>query len=273
MNNIVASVAAQTAAKTLWDLEKRERQIRAAESRALEDFRVKVKYATYLLLGGVEYWWRSTRFLMGPAHEEVNWESFKRKFLDKYFLMSTRTKLGDDFLKLRQGSMTMGEYAAKFESLSREVEDMKNKRANRGGNFNSGGPIRVNQQDNKGKQVAKSYDRRQNYNKEQNHPGNQDFGRQVGQKPGHFAKNCKALKVEPIVNVTRTTFPTARGRVYCMGAEAGNPSSNLIQRDYEITGNSLTALSDSGATHSFIAMNCVNRWKLFVWLFLRMLRL
>ncbi|XP_073219895.1 uncharacterized protein [Cicer arietinum] len=100
----------------------------------------------------------------------------------------------------------------------REIEDMKNNRANRGGSFSSGGPSR---------------------------------------KPGHFAKDCKAPKVEPIVNATRATRHTARGRVYCVDAEAGNPSRNLIQRDCEIVGNTLTALFDSGATHSFIVMDCV----------------
>ncbi|XP_012575315.1 uncharacterized protein [Cicer arietinum] len=225
----------------------------------------------------------------------------------------------------------MGEYAAKFESLSRhfrffreevneqfmcpcfqnglkyetqdsvlpleiqhfqvlvekyrEIEDMKNNRANRGGSFSSGGPSRVNHPNNKGKQIVKPYNRPQNNNRGQNHLGNENFLRQLGQgnrcfrygeeghyanfctskglicyncqKPWHFANNCKAPKVEPIVNATRATRHTARGRVYCVGAEAGNPSSNLIQRDCEIVGNTLTTLFDSGATHSFIVMDCV----------------
>ena len=79
-----------------------------------------------------------------------------------------------------------------------------------------------------------------------------------------MARDCTAPKVEPVVNVARATRPTARGRIYCVNAEEGNPSGNLIQRDCEIAGNTLTALFDSGATHSFIAMDCVNRLKLSV---------
>ena len=65
-----------------------------------------------------------------------------------------------------------------------------------------------------------------------------------------------------MVDVARITLPTARGHVYCVGAEVGNLSSDLIQYDCAITGNLLTTLSDSGATHSFIAMDYVYRLKL-----------
>ena len=78
-----------------------------------------MNYAAYLLSGDAENWWKSTKLMMEAAHEEITRDSFKRKFLNKYFPESVRDRLGEDFLKLRQGSMTIGEYAAKFESLSR----------------------------------------------------------------------------------------------------------------------------------------------------------
>nr|XP_004490415.1 uncharacterized protein LOC101493050 [Cicer arietinum] len=309
MNNMVAYVALQTAAKTLRDLEKREKEICAAESRGLEDFchhnplkfrgaeslektdhwiqevenifeminyqaMVKVNYATYLLLGDAEYWWRCTRLLMGSAHEEVNLESFKRKFLDKYFPMSTRTKLGYDFLKLYQGNMIVDEYVAKFQSLSihfrffrEEVdEQFMCHRFQNGLKYeiqDSVLPLGIQRfQNKKGKQVVKPYNRPHYNNRGQNRLVNQNIGRQLGQltrcfqygeegnyanactsksfpcyncqKLGHFARDCKALKVEPIVNATRATRPTAKGRIYCMSAKAGNQSSNLIQRDYSM---------------------------------------
>ena len=147
-------VAQQTTAKNQRDLQKQQREERNTEAKGLVDFRchdppkfrgdvdpekadlwlqeiekifevlhtpaeVKVSYATYLLLGDAEYWWRSTRLMMEANNQEITWETFREKFLDKYFPISARTKLGDDFLKVRQGNMTIGEYAAKFESLSR----------------------------------------------------------------------------------------------------------------------------------------------------------
>ena len=39
--------------------------------------------------------------------------------LHNYFPDSYRARKGEEFLKLKQGNMTVREYAAKFESLSR----------------------------------------------------------------------------------------------------------------------------------------------------------
>nr|XP_004488450.1 uncharacterized protein LOC101494946 [Cicer arietinum] len=96
----------------------------------------------------------------------------------------------------------------------------------------------------------------------QNRQGNQSFGRQLGQviqsfrcgeerhyanactfnnlpcynfqKAWHFTKDFKALNVEPTMNATRVYHPTTKGCFYCMGVEAGNQSSNLIQQDCKI---------------------------------------
>ncbi|XP_004516426.1 uncharacterized protein [Cicer arietinum] len=214
INHMVASVVAHTIAKTLQDLEKSEREICAAESSRLEDFRrynppkfkgdeipekadqwiqevekifeminfqamVKVNYVTYLLLGDAEYWWRSTRLLMGSAHKEENmtvgeyaakFESLSRHFrffreeVDEQF-MCHRFQKGLKF-EIQDSVLPLG--IQRFQVLvekCREVEDMKNKRANRGGNFSSGGLSRVNHPDNKGKQVVKPYNRPQNNNR------------------------------------------------------------------------------------------------------------
>ena len=80
-------------------------------------------------------------------------------------------------------------------------------------------------------------------------------------EPGHFASDCRAPKAEPSVNVAKAGRPKAKGRVYCMdGREASR--SDLIQGVCVIAGNTLSVLFDSGATHSFISMDCVNRLKL-----------
>ena len=65
------------------------------------------------------------------------------------------------------------------------------------------------------------------------------------------------------MNATKVARPRAKGRVYCMdGEEASRP--DLIQGVCIIVGNILFVLFDSGATHSFISMDCVYRLKLSV---------
>ncbi|KAK2370458.1 cleavage and polyadenylation specificity factor subunit [Trifolium repens] len=376
MNTMAAAVTAQTHAKAQRDLEKRDREILAAGSRVLASFNQqappkfngeggpetadlwlhamerifgaihcpegeKVVLATYQLLGGSEFWWRNARLIMENAYEEINWENFKRRFLAKYFPETARERYGEEFLRLRQGSMNVEAYSKKFESLSRffrffrdgidevymccrfqdglryelqdavvplgirqfqvlvekcqEVEDMRNKRVNRQGGFSAGGPSRSggpNQSQNRGKQGSKPYDRPQ-YNKGQGRSVNQDSqntGKQgcfkcgeVGhyanecrnqghvcfncKKPGHFARDCKAPKAGPTANVAQGSQgarPAAKARAYCMGTELSGQASNAIHESCHIAGNSLTALIDTGATHSFISLACANRLSLNV---------
>ncbi|XP_045791732.1 uncharacterized protein LOC123886460 [Trifolium pratense] len=174
MANMAASIAQQTAAKTQRDLRKQQREEQAVESKGLVDFRrhdppqfqgdpepekadlwlqeiekifdvlkrldgLKVTYATYLLLGDAEYWWKGARQIVEANNQEVTWEIFRTKFLDKYFPRSVRTAKEQEFLNLKQGGMTIREYAAKFESLAKKIKAMKESATNR---VNVGGPSR-----------------------------------------------------------------------------------------------------------------------------------
>jgi len=65
-----------------------------------------------------EYWWESTCQCLEAEGQVVTWETFKRVFLEKYFLEDVRNK-EIEFLELKQRNMTMAEYAAKFEELVR----------------------------------------------------------------------------------------------------------------------------------------------------------
>ncbi|XP_057451855.1 uncharacterized protein LOC130743635 [Lotus japonicus] len=80
------------------------------------------------------------------------------------------------------------------------------------------------------------------------------------QKPGHVERNCpNAAKAEPVLNIARGRRPSAPGRVFAISGEQAPMTDDLIQGTCTITGNSLMVLSDSGATHSFIAEECVKR--------------
>ncbi|MCI73604.1 cellular nucleic acid-binding protein, partial [Trifolium medium] len=47
----------------------------------------------------------------------ITWARFKREFLTKYFLADERNRKVIEFMEMKQGSMTVSEYAAKFEDL------------------------------------------------------------------------------------------------------------------------------------------------------------
>ena len=65
-----------------------------------------------------EYWWENTCQCLEAEGQVVTWETFKRVFLEKYFLEDVRNK-EIEFLELKQRNMTMAEYAAKFKELVR----------------------------------------------------------------------------------------------------------------------------------------------------------
>ena len=53
---------------------------------------------------------------MGPAGV-ITWNAFKDKFLEIYFLRDLRKQRAKEFLELKQGNMSVGEYMAKFNEL------------------------------------------------------------------------------------------------------------------------------------------------------------
>ena len=78
----------------------------------------KVTYATYLLVGEAENWWKFTAPTLPRVGGYVEWEIFKGSFLGNYFPGDLRKQKAREFLELKQGSMTVGEYAAKFQELA-----------------------------------------------------------------------------------------------------------------------------------------------------------
>ena len=57
--------------------------------------------------------------MLMAERQEISWETFRRRFLEKYFSETAQMEKEQEFLRLHQGNMTVAEYAAKFESLSR----------------------------------------------------------------------------------------------------------------------------------------------------------
>ena len=72
----------------------------------------KIKLAAFQLEGESQVWWdwvKTSRDL-----EAMTWAEFHRLFMIKYFSATARHAKVQEFLELKQGTMTVIEYVAKF---------------------------------------------------------------------------------------------------------------------------------------------------------------
>ncbi|XP_059660859.1 uncharacterized protein LOC132307185 isoform X1 [Cornus florida] len=83
---------------------------------------LKIILATYKFAKDVKLWWKSV--ISRYKVEEMSWDKFKELFYEKYFLISKRWELKDQFLGLIQGNMSVAEYENKYTLLSRFVPEM-----------------------------------------------------------------------------------------------------------------------------------------------------
>jgi len=56
---------------------------------------------------------------MQTREEQVEWTSFRTRFLEKYFPDTAKRDREEGFLALQQGEMTVQEYVNKFEHRAR----------------------------------------------------------------------------------------------------------------------------------------------------------
>ncbi|XP_058218101.1 uncharacterized protein LOC131329060 [Rhododendron vialii] len=77
----------------------------------------RVALATYQLKGEARYWWDLMEITYTIA--TMTFDKFETLFLNKYFPTPLRLVKEQEFLNPKQGTMTVTQYAAKFEELSR----------------------------------------------------------------------------------------------------------------------------------------------------------
>ena len=82
---------------------------------------MRIRLATFQLGGESQVWWdwvRASRNL-----EAMTWEEFRELFMGKYFPTFTRHAKAREFLELKQGTMIVLKYVAKFTELARFADD------------------------------------------------------------------------------------------------------------------------------------------------------
>jgi len=65
----------------------------------------KLTFASFMLIKKVEYWWVNMQQLIEARGGVINWESFKGRFLEKYFPNSVKFERNVGFMMLLQGTM------------------------------------------------------------------------------------------------------------------------------------------------------------------------
>ena len=81
----------------------------------------RIRLAAFQLEGEAQVWWnwaKTSRDL-----EAMTWAEFQELFMGKYFSDTARHVKAQEFLELKQGTMIVMEYVARFTELSRFVDD------------------------------------------------------------------------------------------------------------------------------------------------------
>ncbi|XP_038974054.1 uncharacterized protein LOC120105558 [Phoenix dactylifera] len=79
----------------------------------------KVRFAVYILLDRAHHWWKSVERTLAHEYEVVTGQRFHTVFYSKYFPSSRLRELERKFFNLNQEAITVDEYEAEFDRLSR----------------------------------------------------------------------------------------------------------------------------------------------------------
>ena len=77
----------------------------------------KVNYATFMLAGEAESWWMFAQTTLPAIDGVIEWGAFKTKFLENYFPRDLRKQRAREFLELKQGNLSVGDYTSRFNEL------------------------------------------------------------------------------------------------------------------------------------------------------------
>ena len=91
------------------------------EAMEITSYTTKIRLAAFQLEGEAQVWWnwaKTSRDL-----EAMTWAEFQELFMGKYFSDTARHAKTQEFLELKQGTMTVMEYVARFTELARFADD------------------------------------------------------------------------------------------------------------------------------------------------------
>ena len=110
-----------------------ERILRAME---IASDTTQIMLASFQLEGESQIWWEWVT--TSRDFETMTWDDFRRLFMGKYFPASARHVKAREFLELRQGTMIVLEYIARFTELAHFGDDYVATEAAKVRNFEDG---------------------------------------------------------------------------------------------------------------------------------------
>ena len=81
----------------------------------------RIRLAAFQLEGEAQVWWKWVK--TSRDLEEMTWAEFQELFMGKYFPDTARHEKAQEFLELKQGTMIVMKYVARFTKLARFADD------------------------------------------------------------------------------------------------------------------------------------------------------
>ena len=94
---------------------------RILEAMEITSDAIRIRLATFKLEGESQIWWDYIK--VSRDLETMTWGEFRELFMSNFFPASKRHAKPWEFLELKQGSMTVLKYVAKFTELARFGDD------------------------------------------------------------------------------------------------------------------------------------------------------
>ncbi|XP_071918750.1 uncharacterized protein [Coffea arabica] len=79
----------------------------------------QIAFAVFQFEGAARAWWNVIQAKWDREQTPWTWVNFTREFNEKYLPPLVQERQGDEFIRLRQGTMSVAEYETQFTKLSR----------------------------------------------------------------------------------------------------------------------------------------------------------
>ncbi|KAL0549259.1 hypothetical protein IC582_013740 [Cucumis melo] len=244
----------------------------------------KVQCAVFMLTDRGTAWWETTERMLGGDVSQITWQQFKESFYAKFFSASLRDAKRQEFLNLEQGDMTMEQYDAEFDMLSRFAPEMIATEAARADKFVRG--LRLDIQGSTSGQKRKAEQQPVPVPQRNFRPGGEfrsfqqkpfEAGEAARGKPlcttcgkhhlgrclfgtrtcfkcrqeGHTADRCP-LRLTGIAQNQGAGAPH-QGRVFATNRTEAEKAGTIVTGTLPVLGHYALVLFDSGSSHSFIS--------------------